>query len=103
MDQLRKTSKGVTKFWDHDDIRRIVDVSHKYREDRPNTIEFRSFSAIPVWSYIYGSAELAHWLVEQWKNKVPYKDYYLILKEKANNLKGIDNMYHRMRMSAIGK
>jgi hypothetical protein len=102
-EQLVRTKEGKVKFWDHDDVRRIVDMSHRYREDRPNTIEFRSFSAIPTWSYIEESAELAVWLVEQWKEKVPYKDYYLILKEKANKIKELDDLYHRIRMIGTGR
>lgn len=92
-DLLIRTSEGEEKFWGHDETRRIVDISHVFREEKANTVEFRTFAGIPNWEYIEACLELSNWLVEQWKNKVPYIDYYLILREYTNKIKLLDNQY----------
>jgi len=94
---LKKTKDGEEKFWDHDDIRRIVDISHAFRVDRPNTIEFRCYSPVPTWEYITSCIELSLWLVEQWKAKTPYRDYYETLREKANSIKKLDESYYAIK------
>jgi len=100
---LRRTPTGETKFWDHDDIRKIVDMAHRFRDDRPNTIEFRCFSPIPIWGDIKSSIELCVWLVEQWKAKVPYIKYYQEFEERVRAIKKSNDFYYEvLAISRLG-
>jgi len=103
-DLLKRTSTGESKFWDHDDIRKIVDVAHRFRDDRPNTIEFRCFSPVPIWSDIELSIKLCVWLVEQWKDRVPYIKYYQEFEERVREIKKQNDFYYTMMsISRLGQ
>jgi len=94
---LQQTKDGKEKFWDHDEVRRIVDIAHKFRIDRPNTIEFRCFSPVPIWPYIEECLLLSIWLIQNWTFKIPYMDYYEELRSRAQKIKEIDEQYYAIR------
>jgi hypothetical protein len=68
--------------------RRIVDIGPKFNPDKPDTIEFRCFKAIPTEEYIRACISLCVYLVDSWKIRQCNLEEFDLL---CSIIKGLEN------------
>lgn len=91
VEEYLKTRTGRKIHFSANSARRIVDIGPKFNPNKPDTIEFRCFKAVPDVNYIVECVLLCQWLIEEWVKGIS-PDYDLILNEKLTKIKLLEGM-----------